>query len=61
MVLVTAIWPVFWVMIETNKITAKKKENKMKRFPYKELTILGIVVIGFGLIYLWVLEQVGIV
>ena len=55
------MWPVVWVMIETNKINAKKKENKMKRFPYKELTILGIVVIGFGLIYLWVLEQVGIV
>ena len=61
MVLVTAMWPVVWVMIETNKINAKKKEQKMKRFPYKELTILGIVVIGFGLIYLWVLEQVGIV
>jgi len=32
----------------------------MKRFPVKELIVLGIVVIGSMIVYLWVLSQLGI-
>jgi hypothetical protein len=33
----------------------------MKKFPVKELIVLGVVVIGSMMIYLWVLSQLGIV
>jgi|694.fasta_scaffold12364_11 hypothetical protein len=31
----------------------------MKKFPVKELIVLGVVVIGSMMIYLWVLGQMG--
>ena len=37
-----------------------KIENFMKRFPLKEIVVLGVVVIGSMMIYLWVLGQMGI-